>query len=252
VRNLQKAQPTPVSFKYIAEGFEEYHIGGDSGTATAAKAKCVASGIHFLDPTVQLSIYRHRALRLVYSTSTSIFKDSIDDNPITASNAWNRHMMSVIDAARAHVEYETLELMYAQLCTITDEYEPLRPVLTRVVNLYALATIISPTSTSAITWVEDGYLSLSQINDIRQLVDDLLKELYHDATALTDAWDFSDASLCSAIGCYDGNAYERLLAWTRQLPINVNANKTGGVYEKGWKEVIEPMIAKATLEKAKL
>ena len=33
-----------------------------------------------------------------------------------------------------------------------------------------------------------------------------------DAVALVDAFDFPDAALQSVLGCYDGNAYERIYA----------------------------------------
>jgi len=97
---------------------------------------------------------------------------------------------------------------------------------------------------------------------IRELVNGLLEELTPDAIALTDAWGFTDASLRSvcgflfdishfprisrelssidkgkadlifsqAIGCRDGKVYERIMMWTRQLPVNVHAKENGGVF----------------------
>lgn len=41
-----------------------------------------------------------------------------------------------------------------------------------------------------------------------------------DAVPLVDAFDFSDANLNSAIGCYDGHAYERLFEWAKKSPTN--------------------------------
>ena len=63
-----------------------------------------------------------------------------------------------------------------------------------------------------------------------------------DVIALGDAWGFSDASLGSALGCRDGDVYERLMGWTRQLPMNVKAREEGGVQRSGFEKVIGPML----------
>ena len=64
---------------------------------------------------------------------------------------------------------------------------------------------------------------------MRRRIDGLLEFLLPDVIALADAWSFSDASLASAFGCRNGDVYTRLLAWIRQLPINVEAAKNDGV-----------------------
>ena len=67
--------------------------------------------------------------------------------------------------------------------------------------------------------------SPSQINQIRksnlkysQTL--LFFSLRKDAILLTDAFDFSDQCLNSALGCYDGNVYERLFQWAQKSPTN--------------------------------
>ena len=44
--------------------------------------------------------------------------------------------------------------------------------------------------------------------------------LRKDAILLTDAFDFTDQCLNSALGCYDGHAYERLFQWVQKSPTN--------------------------------
>lgn len=211
--------------------------------------KCQAFEKDFLKPEVQLAIYRHRALRLVYATAAALAKSKASG--MTEAESWNKHMLCIIDAARAHTEYHILSDIQESLVAIPAEYQNLKPVLTRLISLYALSTIINPSSPAAITWAEDDYLSYSQLADIRENVHDLLGELYFEAVGLTDAWDFSDASLCSAIGCYDGNVYERMMSWVRQLPINVRAREEGQVYKKGWEETLKPFLREGRI-KAKL
>jgi len=231
---LEASKQIDKRMSYIADGFNAYISSPNQMQHRATHND------QFLYSEVQLSIFRHRALRLVYSTYLDL---RVSESMMPAADAWNANMMSIISAARAHIEYYVL-------LTFTEYISNLPPtasknlvnVLSDMRSLFALTTITSPFSHNSISFVEDGSITLVQLDTIRSLVNTLLESLVPDAIALTDAWDFSDASLCSAIGCYDGNVYERLMAWSRQIPINVNAGKKGGVYEKGWKAWVEPMI----------
>ena len=77
---------------------------------------------------------------------------------------------------------------------------------------------------------------------MREHIDLLVETLAPDALALTDAWNFSDASMASAIGCYDGDVYPRIMSWVKQLQINVDAEQTGNIVKNSWRDYTEPMI----------
>ena len=94
---------------------------------------------------------------------------------------------------------------------------------------------------------EDGYITSRQLTDIRLLIDQLLTELLPDAVTLTDAWDFSDGNLQSALGCYDGNVYVRMMQWVKQLPINRQAATQGDVDRLGYEQSIRPVVMPARL-----
>jgi acyl-CoA oxidase len=87
---------------------------------------------------------------------------------------------------------------------------------------------------------------------MREQIDGLEEVLLPDSIALTDAWSFTDGCLRSAIGCKDGDVYRRIMEWTRQLPINVEAAENGGIFKKGWEEVIKGFLARDLSFKAKL
>jgi acyl-CoA oxidase len=70
--------------------------------------------------------------------------------------------------------------------------------------------------------------------------------LLPEAIALTDAWDFTDASLCSALGMRDGNVYENIMRWVEQMPINK------GSVEGSWGKWVDPILKCGEREKAKL
>ena len=153
------------------------------------------------------------------------------------ASAWNKHMMTLVSAARAYTDFYILKCFISNVEAISDH--AVHEVMARLCSLFALSTIISPTSHNAISFMQDSYFSFTQLSEIREQVDVLLEELLPNIVLLMDAWNFTDVSLASAIGCYDGNAYERLMSWTRQLPINVKGRNGGGPVE-GFEQYLKP------------
>jgi acyl-CoA oxidase len=236
VDKIKSGQDTDPRMAYLRDGFEEHMT---LKNFILGEGPCPARGLELLDPQAQVSIYRHRAVRLVLTAYTAVHTSSK-----SAANAWNEQMLCIIAAARAHVEYLVVLAFVNGLAQLPESTSPsLRAVLSRLCSLFALSNIISPTSVYAISFVEDGFLTATHLQTIRGLVNDLLEKLLPDIIALTDAWDFTDASLCSALGMYDGNVYENIMRWVNQLPINQRAWKENrGVYEPGWTKWISPVL----------
>ncbi|KAJ7146884.1 acyl-CoA dehydrogenase/oxidase [Mycena epipterygia] len=190
----------------------------------------------FLDPDVQLGIFRHRAARLVLEYADALRVSQARDG-FTYARAWNTHMLGLISVARAHIEYIVLRSFVVAVRLVDDG--PIHTVLQRLCSLFALTCIESP---HGLGFVEDGYISAPHLQPIRAAIETLLEALLPDAVSLTDAWNFSDASLQSALGCRDGDVYERMMQWTRQVPLNVAAAKTGGVFQPGFEQYIRPIL----------
>ncbi|GLB42030.1 putative acyl-CoA oxidase family protein [Lyophyllum shimeji] len=201
--------------------------------------RCPAHGGGFLNPDVQLSIFRHRAIRLAYDCHV-LLDDSVVRDGLSQDAAWNLHMMSLIVAARAHIEYFVLQSFVDQVACVTNP--AVHSVLVRLRNLFALSTIESPFSIGALGFFEDAYISSAQLKEIRAHVNRALEALLPEAVGLTDAWAFSDASLQSALGQKDGNVYETLMSWTRQLPFNRACREAGGVDREGFEKYIRPIL----------
>ncbi|KAI1915215.1 hypothetical protein LOZ65_005518 [Ophidiomyces ophidiicola] len=201
--------------------------------------RCNASGKEFLNPSVQHSIFKHRAFRLLFKCDTSL-EAAERHGGLTAAQAWNQNMMGIIAAARAYMELLILQEFIQAVSQISDP--AVNIALSRLCSIFALTTIIHPQSYDAISFIEDGYLTQAQLSDITVCTNELLDDLIPDAIALTDAWDFTDASLCSAIGQYDGNAYETLMSWTRQIPMNKDLNERGSVCMEAWERWTKPAL----------
>ena len=193
----------------------------------------------FLSPDNQMDIYRHRASRLIFEAA-SLLKKSQDEEKLPYADAWNKHMLPLVRAGRAHIELFVLENFIACVSRCPDAAA--RLTLTHLRNLFALTTIENPNSPGSLDFAEDGYVNAKQMAIIRDTVGNLLARLLPDLVALGDAWNFTDASLGSAIGMYDGNMYERLMAWTRQLPLNVKARSDDNLHRRGYEGVIGPML----------
>lgn len=63
-------------------------------------------------------------------------------------------------------------------------------------------------------------ISEDDISSLQRRLEEVLKKLRPDAVAITDAFDFDDNVLSSALGCYDGNVYERLFDAALKHPLN--------------------------------
>ena len=232
VHSIHQGKDTHPSMSYI--------IDATSPTA-ALQSKCPATASNLLLPETQLAIFRHRAARLLLSSFAAWSKTLATEG---ASKAWNKHMLRLIAAARAHIEVFVLEAYLAHVAAIPDTAT--RLVMQKNCTLFALSSVLGSAD-----FFEDGYLSLDQAEAMREITNGLVEDLVPEAVALTDAWAFSDANLKSAIGVWDGNVYETLISWTRQLPINCNLQKEGGgVAGSAWREVIGPMVEKAREENA--
>jgi len=185
----------------------------------------------FLRPEALLEVFEHRAARLVNEVYVQL-----QQAKGSRAQAENRFAVELHIAARAHIDFFILRSFIEHVSAVTSA--PIKAVLTRLILLHALTMISSPLSLSSATF----HFSSTEVGIMRQHTNDLLEQLLPDAIALTDAWNFTDASLSSALGCRDGNVYERLMSWTRQLPINVQAQANGGVWEQAWEEGVKPFL----------
>ncbi len=214
---------------YLAEGYFRQ-----------SRNPCAARGADFLFPDVQLTIFRHRAVRLVFHAE-KLMRVAQSERGLNFADAWNMNMMEHIAAARAHIELFVLQSFVEQIALWRDD-GPTLDVLQSLLSLFALSTISSPLAQGAAGFLEDGYISFSHLESIRAQVHALHEKLLPNAVALTDAWNFSDASLQSALGLKNGNVYETLLSWARQGPLNVEAAKTGGVFRPRLEKIEEPVL----------
>lgn len=116
--NLAAGKTIDLRMAYLEEAFASFENG-------ASPQNCSVQGDELLDHVVQISIYRHRALRLIVKAWTSV-----RSSPKPIADAWNDHMMAIISAARAHTEYVVVSYFVEAVMALPTSTSPaLRQVL---------------------------------------------------------------------------------------------------------------------------
>ncbi|KAF9585905.1 hypothetical protein BGW38_000137 [Lunasporangiospora selenospora] len=211
--------------KYI---FSLYHHG------LFVKQRCSARSVKdFYRPEVVLGAFQHRAARLIYELSEA------EKNGAT----WSELNLECMRLSKAHVQY----IMIENFCnglekrfggdTTTEEQRNLYAAVQSVYNLHVFWTL----ETELGEFLEDAYFSPEQAQWVRQGLKEALKSVRPNAVGFADCFGFSDTFLNSALGSYDGRAYERLAEMTEREPLNTQLTDKNGVVW-GYEEYLKPLI----------
>ncbi|KFM75530.1 Peroxisomal acyl-coenzyme A oxidase 1, partial [Stegodyphus mimosarum] len=128
--------------------------------------------------------------------------------------AWNLSHIDLIAAAKAHVLYYIVQ-RYVEWVQNSTVSTGLKEVLVQLCYVFLLQNIHEQSG----IFMMIG-LSEAQIDKMHDYMLEMLERLRPNAVALVDAFDFHDMVLSSALGCYDGNVYERLFEWAQKTPMN--------------------------------
>ncbi|XP_067854919.1 peroxisomal acyl-coenzyme A oxidase 2-like isoform X2 [Heptranchias perlo] len=201
-------QPLPQSVSYLSDPISLH---------CSAKEKT-----DYLKPFIYTEAYKHRAQRLI--TNAGIELQSLLQSGVEQYDAWNSTSVQQARAAIAHCQYIVVKNFVETLEGLKHEPE-IQRVLKMLCDLYALTGIL----VDAGDFLHDGYMTGRQLDLMTACQLDLLALLRKDAVSIVDAFDYPDQQLTSAIGNYDGHAYERLFEWAQKAPTNAKVNLA---YEK--------------------
>ncbi|XP_045771180.1 probable peroxisomal acyl-coenzyme A oxidase 1 [Maniola jurtina] len=139
------------------------------------------------------------------------------NNGMSYEDAWNMTSIQLASASEAHCRAMLLSTYYKENEKQVKTVSPaLRQVLLQLCDLYVVYW--------ALQRIGDllRFTSISE-RDIEQLqnwYEDLLVKVRPNAVGLVDAFDIRDEILNSALGAYDGRAYERLMEEAMKSPLN--------------------------------
>ncbi|XP_002913577.1 peroxisomal acyl-coenzyme A oxidase 2 isoform X2 [Ailuropoda melanoleuca] len=229
VKNYQQAHPTPGSTLQRSLPQSVAYL------ATTDLARCPAQkAADFLHPKLYTTAWAHVATRLVKDSVNHL--ETLMQSGADWDEAWNQTTILHLHAAKAHCYYISVKSFTETLQKLENEPE-VQQVIKHLCDLYALHGIL----TSAADFLHDGFLSGAQVDAVRTAYLDLLRLIRKDAILLTDAFDFTDHCLNSALGCYDGNVYERLFHWAQESPTNTQGNPA---YEKYLRPLLQSQRSK--------
>ena len=135
-------------------------------------------------------------------------------------------------STKAHCQLTIVINFINAVAEVKTTSPSLHAPLERLCNLFALHTLEQELG----EFTEDGYLNSQQVGFVRANVRELLNAIRPDAAALVDSFNLSDHELNSAIGRFDGRAYETLYEWAQQSPLNKQA------ITPGYAEYLRPMF----------
>ena len=159
---------------------------------------------------VLLELFKYRALRSVIDAAERL--ESELAKKVLITDARNNSALELVHASRCHCFYIILRSFAAEIEKAEDL--KVKTVLARVCSLFALIHIQENLG----DWFD--YLQSSQIQWIKAATRNLLSLLRPDVIGLTDAFEFPDNVLNSAIGRHDGKVYESLYAAAKSSELN--------------------------------
>ncbi|KAG0032989.1 hypothetical protein BGZ81_009661 [Podila clonocystis] len=200
-----------------------------------ANQRCEARSIKdFYQPEVVLRAFQHRAARLIYELAEAE----------KVSSGWSDLNLECMRLSKAHVQYIMIENFYNGIekrfnnhSNPTVEQNNVLAAIRSVYHLHVFYTM----ETELGEFLEDGYFSPVQAQWVRQGLKDALKAVRPNAVGFSDCFGFTDKFLNSALGSYDGRAYERLAAMTEREPLNKDLTDKNGVIW-GYEEYLKPLI----------
>eukprot|EP00055_Hartaetosiga_balthica_P003673 m.8589 g.8589 ORF g.8589 m.8589 type:complete len:659 (-) comp3192_c0_seq1:317-2293(-) len=131
----------------------------------------------------------------------------------TKGAAWNSCAHVLITAAKSHCQL----VLYQYFLSAIEQLE--EDVSASIVKVFSSMALMFG---SYVILVANPHATLNDAT-IRKLTttrDGMLATIRGDAVALVDAFDFSDQTLNSALGRYDGHAYEALYEYAQKEPLN--------------------------------
>ncbi|KAJ3285940.1 acyl-CoA oxidase [Rhizoclosmatium globosum] len=176
---------------------------------------------------VLLDAFGHRSKRLVVELATKMAK----------GQSWNDSLIEMYAISKAHCQYILLKNFVHGATDKRASKAGVTGPLGTLCVLFGLSTMEQELS----EFVEDGFVSQQQTTWLRSQLKKTLAAVRPNAVALVDSWGIPDYVLNSALGRYDGKAYESMFEMALKEPLNVNARLHGDVVE-GYEEYLRPLI----------
>ncbi|KAL0487225.1 acyl-CoA oxidase [Acrasis kona] len=170
--------------------------------------------------------YARRAKLDALHTAQGLNKLTKDTNN-DYNKAWENSTVNLVRMSRSFLMYVIVHQFSQAVKEIKED--DLKKVMDKLCRLYALYNMDK----------ECGEFDGLNIHEVRSSLQQLLKELRSDAVGLVDAFNFPDFLLRSALGRFDGNAYDHMIDEAMKQGLNT---KEGDEYMRNaFSEYVKPL-----------
>ncbi|GAB5586978.1 hypothetical protein Unana1_01878 [Umbelopsis nana] len=178
----------------------------------------------FMNPEILLSAFRYRA-----ASMTQKLVHQLD----VQGKSWNSMTVEIARLSKAHTQLILLSNFITGIQSARNEVSVhTLQVLKTMALLFASHTIEQELA----DFLVSQYLSSDQAAMIKDLTLDLLAKVRPDAVSLVDAFALPDYYLHSALGRYDGKAYESMTQMAEMEPLNHT------LVTDAYEECIKPLV----------
>ena len=188
----------------------------------------------FLQPDFVIKLLRYRALVAVGRCADALAAEQAA-NPGEGGGfdaAWNKCARQLYTTAASHVRYFIMAKFGAVVGAVADG--PCQSVLGSLCCLYGVSDVLQGEQ-----WL--GLISADEAELAEHAAQQLCARLRPDIVPLTDAFDFPDRVLNSALGRHDGNVYEQLFLEAKRSALNMTPDgKT--IEVPSYIKVMEPYL----------
>ncbi|XP_072026413.1 peroxisomal acyl-coenzyme A oxidase 1-like [Amphiura filiformis] len=195
----------------------------------------ISSKSDVLNFDLLMQAFEHRAYRLTMAAGQRLAGFVMQG--LSQAEALGNSTIDLTKAAEAHLHYFIVASFCAEVNAVHSS-NGIKEVLTTLCQLYAVYGM----DRNMGDFLQDGYMNGEQAEMVHEQYLNLLAALRPNAVALVDAFDYRDEALHSVLGCYDGNAYERLFA--DSLSCAKNKTEVHPIYEKYLKPLMKDTQSK--------
>lgn len=154
-------------------------------------------------------------------------------NGVPSEEAWNQTSIELSDCAVAHCRAFIVKTIVKTIKQSTLGSDEFREVLLQLCELYIVYWILRNYG----AFLQFSSMKKEDVQVLQSRLEYLLIKIRRNAVGIVDGFDIDDDILCSALGAYDGNVYERLFQEAMKSPLN---NETVNIsFEKYLKPFIK-------------
>ncbi|XP_060825330.1 probable peroxisomal acyl-coenzyme A oxidase 1 [Bombus pascuorum] len=135
---------------------------------------------------------------------------------VTLEEAWNQTSIELAQCAEAHARVFIVKTFAKSIKQLNSKSEEFRQVMFQLCELYIVYWALKNVG----NFLRFSSMQKEHVPTLHSRLEYLLMTIRRNAVGIVDGFDFDDRILCSALGAYDGNVYERLFQEAMKSPLN--------------------------------